>query len=399
MEGTPNYFGYSMPEDEVDEYDFFCASGMAGHQPEYHQDGTSGAYVDDYPADLHSTQSYPSHSIPVPPVAIQPSAAMAMNSFSPRDVRSRLAAPQPGLFQLSSPGLSSTSSSTPDTRASHHVITPDNMPLVPAQKPPEPVSEVIGPPVRTVDLPPRNKRRPRKPKPREEVDPDVEETKRNKFLERNRVAATKCRQKKKEWVSDLEETKFGLESQNNHLQMEYNNLMNEVGQIRSQLMGHAHCGDANINKWIENEAKKFVLGEGERYDQMLANNFGPPPDMLQRNRSMSSNPSYPSSIMSPSAEAPARASMSLTPVPLAYRSNNASHHNLPHNAPGQAQGPPPGGGGGGGVHMPVDHDYHLEGGGGGGGMPVPSHVDYGGNDYNTHTEYDHTDYDGMPMTE
>ncbi|KAI2609085.1 uncharacterized protein GGS25DRAFT_522265 [Hypoxylon fragiforme] len=101
--------------------------------------------------------------------------------------------------------------------------------------------------------------------------PEGEVVKRNKFLERNRVAATKCRQKKKEWVSDLEGTRFGLESQNNHLQMEYSSLKNEITQIKSQLMEHATCNDPNIDKWIENEAKRFVLGAGERYDRILTN--------------------------------------------------------------------------------------------------------------------------------
>ncbi|OTB18981.1 hypothetical protein K445DRAFT_32896, partial [Daldinia sp. EC12] len=79
---------------------------------------------------------------------------------------------------------------------------------------------------------------------------------RNKFLERNRAAATKCRQKKKEWVTDLEETRFDLESQHNDLKKEYSNLKNEITLIKSQLMDHANCNDPNIDKWIENEAKR-----------------------------------------------------------------------------------------------------------------------------------------------
>ncbi|ORY71953.1 uncharacterized protein BCR38DRAFT_319883, partial [Pseudomassariella vexata] len=93
---------------------------------------------------------------------------------------------------------------------------------------------------------------------RKELSAEEGEAKRNKFLERNRVAATKCRQKKKEWMSDLEDTRFGLESQNSHLQMEYNSLAEEVSQIRAELMAHGNCNDPNINKWIENEAKRYV---------------------------------------------------------------------------------------------------------------------------------------------
>lgn len=85
--------------------------------------------------------------------------------------------------------------------------------------------------------------------------------KRDKFLERNRVAASKCRQRKKEWVSGLEEAKNGLETQNAHLQMEYNGLLGEVSRMKNQIMAHANCHDPNIDKWIENEARRFVQGQ------------------------------------------------------------------------------------------------------------------------------------------
>ncbi|CAI4214814.1 unnamed protein product [Parascedosporium putredinis] len=85
-------------------------------------------------------------------------------------------------------------------------------------------------------------------------------TKRDKFLERNRIAASKCRQRKKEWINGLEEAKNGLETQNSHLQMEYNGLLSEVSRMKNQIMAHANCHDPNIDKWIENEARRFVQG-------------------------------------------------------------------------------------------------------------------------------------------
>ncbi|CCF36639.1 bZIP transcription factor [Colletotrichum higginsianum] len=88
--------------------------------------------------------------------------------------------------------------------------------------------------------------------------------KRDKFLERNRVAASKCRQKKKEWVSDLQETKQGLENQHAQLQMEYNGLVNEVTRMKNELMSHANCNDPNINLWLENEARRFVQISADR---------------------------------------------------------------------------------------------------------------------------------------
>ncbi|KAM0231740.1 hypothetical protein ACHAPO_008320 [Fusarium lateritium] len=85
-----------------------------------------------------------------------------------------------------------------------------------------------------------------------------ESAKRSKFLKRNRIAASKCRQKKKEWVSNLEDTRYGLEHENNILHKQYNGLVDELSIVKNQLMMHASCNDANINQWLDNEAKKFV---------------------------------------------------------------------------------------------------------------------------------------------
>ena len=109
------------------------------------------------------------------------------------------------------------------------------------------------------------KRRGRKPKI--VADEEEEDDKRNRFLEKNRVAASKCRQRKKEYVSDLAETKSGLENQNSRLQLEYHGLLGEVAQMKSQLMSHASCQDSIIDKWIQNEARRFVDGQGNQVSQ------------------------------------------------------------------------------------------------------------------------------------
>lgn len=97
-----------------------------------------------------------------------------------------------------------------------------------------------------------------------------DETKRNKFLERNRIAASKCREKKKMYVSELEETKIGLETQHAHLQMEYNGLLGEVSGLKHHLMAHAKCNDANIDRWLNNEARRFVQTTNELFGQSFA---------------------------------------------------------------------------------------------------------------------------------
>ncbi|CAH0039469.1 unnamed protein product [Clonostachys solani] len=85
-----------------------------------------------------------------------------------------------------------------------------------------------------------------------------EDFKRNKYLERNRLAASKCRQKKKEWMHELEETKGILESKHSDLHREYSALLQEVSQIKTFLMAHSNCHDPNIDQWIEGEARRFV---------------------------------------------------------------------------------------------------------------------------------------------
>ncbi|SCO52928.1 uncharacterized protein FFMR_11247 [Fusarium fujikuroi] len=109
---------------------------------------------------------------------------------------------------------------------------------------------------------PRQKRTPKEPSLKEEdedEDDGLDETqKRSKFLKRNRIAASKCRQKKKVWIRELEETTKDLEIEHNALHSQYTDLMGELTTIKNQLMDHASCNDANISQWLDNEAKKYV---------------------------------------------------------------------------------------------------------------------------------------------
>lgn len=87
---------------------------------------------------------------------------------------------------------------------------------------------------------------------------DVSRTKHKQYLERNRIAASKCRQKKKDWMHELEETKRLLQSKHYNLQHEYNTLSEAVLQMKNLLMAHWSCHDRNIDQWINDEARKFV---------------------------------------------------------------------------------------------------------------------------------------------
>ncbi|XP_023815639.1 cyclic AMP-responsive element-binding protein 5 isoform X2 [Oryzias latipes] len=71
-----------------------------------------------------------------------------------------------------------------------------------------------------------------------EQDPDE---RRQKFLERNRAAATRCRQKRKLWVSSLEKKAEELTHTNLQLQNEVTSLKSEVGQLKQILLTHKDC--------------------------------------------------------------------------------------------------------------------------------------------------------------
>ncbi|XXH00184.1 mitochondrial 54S ribosomal protein YmL35 [Hypoxylon texense] len=289
MEESTTFFGNSIQDIEDDGDELFDSQHIITQSCD-HQD-TSTTHLNsssiDAPLDLAD------------PLSVNSIYAQTSGRLLTTQKRNQSAASQYESAESTSPGLSSGSSETPETRSSHQTTTPEDALPTKNNKPLRAATVKGFPPA---GRNPAKKRRQGKQQVEDDGIPNGDATKRNRFLERNRVAATKCRQKKKEWVSDLEETRFGLEGQNSHLQMEYSSLKNEITHIKSQLMEHASCSDPNINKWIENEAKRFVLGTGERYDQMLTN-LGSAPAMITRQESFSFTSRYPtgssSELLSP----------------------------------------------------------------------------------------------------
>jgi hypothetical protein len=100
-----------------------------------------------------------------------------------------------------------------------------------------------------------DKKTPKAKKPRRRRS---EAEKKEQIKQRNRVAASKCRQKKKEKVDELKDMKSSLEARNHDLHMEYQRLRQEIGQVKSDLIHHTECNDPNINRWVENEARGYV---------------------------------------------------------------------------------------------------------------------------------------------
>ncbi|KAJ3205396.1 hypothetical protein HDU67_008879 [Dinochytrium kinnereticum] len=77
-----------------------------------------------------------------------------------------------------------------------------------------------------------------------------EEDKRKKFLERNRVAASKCRQKKKIWMQELEQKSTELTERNKELHSTVGQLKEEVLLLKNQLLLHRKCRCNMIQSFI-----------------------------------------------------------------------------------------------------------------------------------------------------
>ena len=75
--------------------------------------------------------------------------------------------------------------------------------------------------------------------------PDV---RRSKFLERNRVAASKCRQKKKEWTQNLEARARDLQKNNSSLRMMIQSLHEELFTLKEQCTEHSDCSCRDIQE-------------------------------------------------------------------------------------------------------------------------------------------------------
>lgn len=105
-------------------------------------------------------------------------------------------------------------------------------------------------------------------------------TRRTRNLERNRVAATKCRRRKNQWQAGLESKKSELESRFRALRGETEALAEEVAQLKHLVMAHAFCNDANIDGWIQNQADNLPRSRtlSEVLPPALAPQPSPSPD-------------------------------------------------------------------------------------------------------------------------
>ncbi|KAF9338825.1 hypothetical protein BKA57DRAFT_146560 [Linnemannia elongata] len=87
----------------------------------------------------------------------------------------------------------------------------------------------------------------KKAKPGPVDDKMDEEEKRKNFLERNRQAALKCRQRKKQWLTNLQAKVEYLTNDNEHLQGQTAALRDEIIHLKALLLAHKDCPVAQAN--------------------------------------------------------------------------------------------------------------------------------------------------------
>lgn len=69
----------------------------------------------------------------------------------------------------------------------------------------------------------------------------TDEEKRKNFLERNRVAALKCRQRKKQWLANLQQKVEIFSTENDALSAQIQSLRDEVVNLKTLLLAHKDC--------------------------------------------------------------------------------------------------------------------------------------------------------------
>ncbi|RKP10463.1 hypothetical protein THASP1DRAFT_21825 [Thamnocephalis sphaerospora] len=97
----------------------------------------------------------------------------------------------------------------------------------------------------------------------EDEDGEDAEKKRKRFLERNRVAAYKCRQKKKLWMQELEANSEEVVKRNKALHLLVNQLKEEAIQLKNQLLAHQNC-DCNVIQQYVQTSGQFGLTAASR---------------------------------------------------------------------------------------------------------------------------------------
>lgn len=87
----------------------------------------------------------------------------------------------------------------------------------------------------------------------------TDEEKRKNFLERNRVAALKCRQRKKQWLANLQAKVELFSTENDALSQSVTQLREELVNLKTLLLAHKDC-PVSVQQGIAGPAMSMYLG-------------------------------------------------------------------------------------------------------------------------------------------
>lgn len=127
---------------------------------------------------------------------------------------------------------------------------------------------------------------------------------RQSHLEKNRVAAHKCRQRKKEYIGSLESRAREFSTKNKALKENVSILREEVLGLKNEVLRHAGCGFWAVDEYLARCAGD-LLGRESGASRMTSAQYGELPTMQQTRQREDSTESIPhlSSIgSSPDAE-------------------------------------------------------------------------------------------------
>jgi hypothetical protein len=95
------------------------------------------------------------------------------------------------------------------------------------------------------------KRRSRKKKA--PLPPAVKEEKRRVFLAKNRIAASKCREKNRQKWERIQEQCVELEAENKVLKERWREMKDEMEGLKKLVAEHRKCGGREMDRWIEEQ--------------------------------------------------------------------------------------------------------------------------------------------------
>ncbi|KAL3423259.1 bZIP transcription factor [Phlyctema vagabunda] len=123
------------------------------------------------------------------------------------------------------------------------------------------------------DRPPVKKRRNRKKK--QPPTEDEARFKRERFLERNRIAASKCRTKKKQSTSQLEAKLREFQAERKRMEYDIHLVMSELDLYREELQKHARCGNQAIEIWLNARADAVADKLSSVYSERKLSSYSP----------------------------------------------------------------------------------------------------------------------------